>query len=452
MKDPMEKKRADLAKLLTELKGFEDEYRGGKVPDQATADAMDQKATEAESLQKEIDAFDARVKRFQNIQDRGGMPAVLPPDDQDAAPTVKEYAPAGFMRLGEYVVAQGKLAAWQAAGKPKTSFVLADVPTLLAGHGEREPLVPLTKAAIRELVERKAVPTLGTGVIDPMRVPDLVRVTEHDRLVLRQILNISPTSSNAVEWVRLVNYTRAADPTAHGAQKPEADLEMDLVSSPVRTVAVWMPVQDQQLDDLPQLQNLINVELLYDLEKRLEELICWGDGVGINFLGFFNDPLIWACGQLTAAGATRVVAGDTLVDIVRRGITDVRVAGYEPNGVLVHPYDWETIVLLKATDNAYIWSVVTEGNVSRLWGVPVVETVACEDFQGNETEARNLLVGDFRRGATLYDRMQSQISVGWINDQFIRNMRTILGEFRAAWAIRRPGAFRDYQTQAAVES
>jgi hypothetical protein len=48
--------------------------------------------------------------------------------------------------------------------------------------------------------------------------------------------------------------------------------------------------------------------------------------------------------------------------------------------------------------------------------------------------------------------MQAQVSVGWINDQFVRNMRTILGEMRAAFAIWRPGAFRDYQTQAAVES
>jgi len=152
------------------------------------------------------------------------------------------------------------------------------------------------------------------------------------------------------------------------------------------------------------------------------------------------------------AGATRVVAGDTIVDIVRRGITDVRVAGYSPNGVLMHPYDWENVVLLKATDLQYIWSVVTEGNVSRLWSIPVVETEACQDFTGAETEARNLLVGDFTRGATLWDRMQSTISVGWQNDQFVRNMRTILAELRAAWAIRRPGAFRDWETQASVES
>jgi HK97 family phage major capsid protein len=119
---------------------------------------------------------------------------------------------------------------------------------------------------------------------------------------------------------------------------------------------------------------------------------------------------------------------------------------------LLHPYDWEIIEVLKATDNKYIWSVVTEAGVSRLWGVPVIETEACQDFTGAETEARNLLVGDFTRGATLWDRMLSTVSVGWQDDQFVRNMRTILAELRAAWAIRRPKAFRDYETQASIES
>jgi len=450
--DPMEKKRTDLAALLKELKAFQEKMSGGNTPSQNEAEAMDAKAEEAEKLQKELADYDARVKRYRGIQEAGGFDPVLPPDNQPAEAEVKEEGVEGFMRVGDYITALSGLQEFKELGMPRTGFVLGQFPTLLPAPGMREPVVPLTKTQIQQLRETKAVPTIGANVIEPTRLSDVVRVTEHDQLVLRDVLNISQTSSNAVEWVRLVNYTRAAAPTAHGALKPEAALQLDAVSSPVRTIAAWMPVQDQQLDDLPQLQNMINTELVYDLEKALEELMCWGDGVGQNFLGFFQDPLIWACGQMDAAGTTRVVGADTLVDIVRRGITDVRVAGYQPNGVLLHPYDWETIVLLKATTNEYVWSVVTEGNISRLWSVPVIETVACEDFTGAATEARNLLVGDFRRGATLYDRMQSQVSVGWQDDQFIRNMRTILAELRAAFAIRRPGAFRDYETQASVES
>ena len=452
--DPMETKRAALKKLLDELKVFEDGMQGGTIPKQADADAMDLKAEEAEGIQKELDAHDRRTKRFQDIQARGAFDPGLPPDNQpdpDAAPVAEKVA--GYMTVGEYAVATGNLQKFLAAGAPKgASYKLADVPHLLRGKREREPLVPLTGRQIKALMETKAVPTIGAGIIEPMRVPDIAKVTEFDQLRLRDILNIGQTSSDAVSWVQEVSFTRAADPVAHGAVKPEGSKTYHLQSAAVATIAAWIPVHDQMLSDWPALQGEIDTNLLYDLEKRVEELITWGDGVGLNFLGWFADPLVWSCGQMDLVGGTRVVPGDTLVDIIRKGITDVRVAGYNPNGVLLHPYDWEIIETLKATDNKYIWSVITEAGVSRLWGVPVIETEACQDFTGAETEARNLLVGDFTRGATLWDRMQSTISVGWQDDQFVRNMRTILAELRAAWAIRRPKAFRDYETQASAES
>jgi HK97 family phage major capsid protein len=453
--DPMEQKRSDLEALNAELKTFQEKYTGGVVPSQTEADAIDAKATEALALQKELDEHTAKSQKLQKALNWKPAEFVEPPDHQpDNVVKAHPEKIVGFMRVGEYVIAQGHLKEFCDAGKPKAGqYKLAEIPGhILPGRRERESFVGLTAKQINELYERKAVPTIGAGVIEPQRIPGIVKVTEFDRLVLRDILNIGQTNSNSVEWVREVSYTRAAEPTAPGAEKPESAKVFDLVSSPVRTIAVWMPVQDQQLDDWPALQGLINTNLLYDLDKRVEELVTWGDGIGQNFLGFFLDPLVWAMGQMNAAGLTRVVAGDTNIDIIRRGITDVRVAGYDPNGILVHPYDWEDIQLLKATDNNYIWVIVTEGGVSRLWGVPVIETVACEDFQGNAIEQRNMLVGDFTRGATLWDRMQSSVSVGLIDRQFVENMRTILAELRAAWAIRRPGAFRDFQTQAAQES
>ena len=169
----------------------------------------------------------------------------------------------------------------------------------------------------------------------------------------------------------------------------------------------------------------------------------WGDAAGENFAGIVPNPLV---------RAMRTETDDTLIDIARRGITDVRRAGYEPNAIMVDPLDWEDIVLEKGSDNRYVWVVVTEGATQRLWGVPVIETVAMEDFQGNATEERAMVVGDFRRGATLWDRQDANISAGWVNDQFVRNQRTILAELRAAFGVKRPGAFRKHQTQAAVAS
>jgi HK97 family phage major capsid protein len=459
MKDKFKEKRDNLKKLLTELEAGQKKLSEAGHLEQAEADALDTKATEAEAIQKEIKEYDDRQRRLTATLESGrkiGDP-IEPNDDQpdDEKSEMKDLPVsraldgepvAGYMSIGDYVVAQRGINDFVKAGMPRGgSALLANVPGMLRTKKGGRLLVPVSRKQVKEMMERKAVPTIGTDpfVIEPMHVPDIVRVAETDQLRLRDVLNIGTTTSDAVKYTRIVSYTRAAATVARSAQKPEAAMEIDAVTEPVRTVAVHMPVEEQQLSDYPALSGIINGELLYDVDKHVEELIMYGDGVGENFNGIIPDPAVLAA---------RTVANDTLIDISRRGITDVRRAGYEPNGILADPLDWEDIVLEKGSDNRYVWVVVTEGATQRLWSVPVIETVAMEDFAGNETEARNLVVGDFARGATLWDRERSSISVGWINDQFIRNQRTILAELRAAFGVRRPGAFRKHETQEAVAS
>lgn len=456
-KDPMASKREDHRKTLETLEGYQKRMSEGWVPNQNEGDEIDNLVKEASEIQKEIETYDERMKSVRDRVQSGrniGDP-ILPPDSQpdfdgsrrkarrnlgtalDGNPVV------GYIGLGTYVVASKGLHDFQQSGRPKSGAKLADVPSLLRLKGHREPVVPISMEQIKRIEESKAVPTIGSSVIEPTLVSDVVRVTENDRLTLRDILDVQQTGSDAVKYTRIVSYTRAAGTVANSAQKPEASMEIDSVTEPVRTVAVHMPVEEQQLSDMPQLRGLIDGELLYDVDKHLEELVMYGDGVGENFTGILNDPAV-----LDA----RFVTNDTLIDVARRAITDVRRAGYEPNGIMVDPLDWEEIVLEKGSENRYVWVVVTEGAVQRLWAVSVIETVAMEDFAGVETEERNMLVGDFQRGATLWDREQSSISVGWINDQFIRNQRTILAELRAAFGVKRPGAFRKYETEEASSS
>lgn len=449
--DPIQKKRDDLKGLLKVLADFQEKVGKGTLPDPTEATAMDAKAAEAESLQTEIDTHDRRMKKVRGLVDTGKKikDPILPEDEGGDDETKGEKGerkreratkPVGYLRLGDFVVAQEGMKDFQEMGKPRSSFRLAKVKDLFA------PVIGLDQKQLDQLKafdETKAVPTIADSVIDPQNLPDIVRVNELERLSLRDVLDVQRTTSDAVKFTRIVSYTRAAATVARSALKPQAAMVLDTVTEPVRDIAVWIPVEEQQLDDLPALAGMINGELLFDLEKHLEEQIMYGDGEGENFDGIIPNPAVLDC---------RTEAGDTLIDISRRGITDVRKAGYEPNGILVDPLDWEEIVLEKGTDNRYVWVVVTEGATQRLWGVPVIETIAMEAFNGDDQEERNLLVGDFARGATLWDRRDAAILVGWINDQFVRNQRTILAELRAAFGVKRPGAFRKHQTQAPVGS
>jgi hypothetical protein len=65
------------------------------------------------------------------------------------------------------------------------------------------------------------------------------------------------------------------------------------------------------------------------------------------------------------------------------------------------------------------------------------------------TGERRLLVGDGIRGATVYDRHDVRLAVGYVDDDFARNLRTLRAEERLALAVKRAGAFKSAVTAAA---
>jgi HK97 family phage major capsid protein len=433
----------ELQRILKEAKNIQEKFRGQIMPTEE-GEKFDNLCMEAEAIQSELKR-DADLRKIESGAKVVDSPT-LPAQTKGSADEI-----IGYLSLGEafvnspefkrYAAGNFQSSMGQGGGSGSDLVVSFNGGSFLldskGGRIQAGGYVPVT----RKDLETKAIPVLGAGVIQPTRLSELVRWQERQRLGLRDVLNVSRTDSNAVEYPTMTASTRAAAPVADGNLKPEAAMTLGVATAPVRTMAVWIPVTEQQLADLPQLQNIINVELSWDLGRTEEEQILWGDGLGQNLLGIFPTPNV-------VAG--RTVANDTLLDMARRAITDVQVGELEPNAIVVDPLDWETMVLTKATTNEYIWSIVTQDNVERLWSVPVVVTRAVREPGAFATNERRMLVGDFQRGATLWDRQQAGVSVGWKNDDFIRNLRTIRAEQRLAFGVKRPAAFKFRITQARV--
>lgn len=425
----LKEKKAALAKLYTELAVAQKEIESGKV-DQNRGEEIEAKAIECETLQKEVD----QAERIEKLASKGREivdPAL--PAGRDSKETKNQGSEeiVGYITPGALFTESESFKNYIKQNGPKglrASVML---------KGLRDPFIPVTK----RMIEEKAVPTLDSGVIQVDRKPVVVMETADDRTVLRDVLNVSQTDSNSVEYVIIDAYTTAADVVAEAAVKPESTMGISLGTAPVRTLAVHMPVTEQQLQDVPQMRNLIDNRLTYDLRKLEEKQVMYGSGSGQNLTGIL--PLA------SVAAITRSAPSDTQnLDRVRIGITDVLINGYEPNALVVHPYDWEAMILLKATTKEYIWAIVTDpqtGN-SRIWGLRVVETVAAKNPASAQ---RYMLVGDFIRGATLWDRQQATVEVGYIDDQFIYNLRTIRAEERIAFGVHAPKAFVKYETNAA---
>lgn len=255
------------------------------------------------------------------------------------------------------------------------------------------------------------------------------------------LVTVLETESDLVEFARMTTRTNQAAPVAEWevveevgnfGLKPESNLEFELVQAPVKTIATWVAASKQILQDRPQLNGTINGELLYMLDVVLENQMIGGDGLGNNLTGILNTADI----QTRTQGDTDDRGGeatDTKADALRRAITDISLAFYQPDGIVLNPGDAEDIELQKTSDGVYV--NIYDPVQMRIWRVPVVETPAISAGKG--------LVGNFRLGATLYDRMQAEVFVGQPDDFFLRNAIAVLAELRAAFAVKRPTAFEE---------
>jgi len=288
----------------------------------------------------------------------------------------------------------------------------------------------------RAAQERKAlVYSGGSDIVDPERRPGYIDILQREINVMDLIQRI-PMTSDTVEYVREDTFTNAAATVAEASAttgtsglKPESTLVYSIQTSPVRTVAHWVPITNRMLADAPAIRGIINGRLLLGLDLELEDQILTGDGTGENLTGL-----------LSVAGINiQGLGSDNVADAIFKARTQIRVTGRSrPNAVVLHPNDWEAIRLLRenvatATLGNYLMGPPSAVGATTLWGMPVVES---------EGETENTgLVGDFAMGASLFDREMAAIRVGTIDDQFVRNMQTILAELRAAFVIWRPSAF-----------
>jgi HK97 family phage major capsid protein len=446
------KRAAELERITKEAQKLQEDHRGKAMPPEV-GEKFAALCAEGKVIQDEIDrekALDSMEGTKRYLRE---IPDPALPADRDAKGS-SGVDVAGYMSVSDFVIASPEFQQFAKNEYARGSHAVIQLGAALLGKnvvtGPRgEPMVALTREqrkAIQERIESKAIPTLGTGVVEVERLARIPQVTVDDKLTLRSVIDTGTTGAGSVEYVREEALTGSAAETTHGAAKPELGLEYTLQTAPVRTIAGWIPVQNQQLEDWPQLRSLIDGRLRYSVKRREDYQLVWGNGTPPNLEGLLT---VSGTNDIEANG--RYNASDhTLIDVIRMGITDVRVAGYEPNFVAAHPYDWESIVLMKGTDDRYVWAVVTDANGTRIWGLQVVESVAMQQRAGVATERREILVGDGRVGAQILDRMQSTVMVGLVDDQFIKNMRTVLAEERLAFPIYAPAAFAHFETQAAA--
>ena len=248
------------------------------------------------------------------------------------------------------------------------------------------------------------------------------------RLSFLDLIPTGTTDSNSIEYVQVASIPGTTAPVAEGALKPEVGLALVDATAAVRTIAGWIKVNRQAMDDMSGLATLINTLLPYDVRRKIEGQILAGDGTGQNLRGILNTP---------GLGSTTFVAGDNAADAILRAMTVVILSDADPNFAAAHPLVWQDILLMRE-DNANRTGQYLAGGpfgmvAPTIWGLALTTSTVIPQATP--------LVGD-SMGATLLFREGVNVKTSDSDqDDFIRNRVTVLAESRVAFPVWRPASF-----------
>jgi len=308
-------------------------------------------------------------------------------------------------------------------GEPQKS-----VGALVVGSEEMQDVSSSFRGSRRVSVPRAAITTATGGDLVPAQRLAGIVAPPARRLTIRDLVAPGETESNSIEYIRETGFTNNARPVAENTAKPYSDITFTLTTANVRTIAHLFKASRQMLDDAKALQSYIDGRARYGLNMAEEAQLLYGNGTGANLQGLVT------VAQLYAPQAGLTVVGEQRIDRLRLALLQAELADFPSDGIVLNPIDWAAIELTKDGEGRYIIGQPQEGTNAKLWNRPVVSTQAMTQ--------NDFLVGAFKLGAQIFDRMEIEVLISTENDKdFENNMATIRAEERLAFAIYRDEAF-----------
>lgn len=241
------------------------------------------------------------------------------------------------------------------------------------------------------------------------------------RVRLMDLFAKGAASSNIISWVYQANRDGSAGGTAEGDTKNQVDFDLVVASQAVVKRTAFIKVSTEMLDDIDFIESEIRNELLRLLLLDVEGTSYSGNGTAPAMNGIRTVATAFAAG--TFAGT---VDNANEADVLTVAMNQIALANQEaPNAILMNPSDITKLKLYKvsATDRRYVDRLMFIGETLTLDGVPMIGTTL--------VTAGTYLVGNFNM-ATLYQKEAVTINMGLDGNDWTKNLRTIIAEWRGA--------------------
>lgn len=391
-------------------------------------------------VQRASDVEKAAARADAMKESRGTAANVLPvAGAEDAAKAVREFKSLGqrFVESTEFSDFKSRGARGKMQPIAAGSFYRAHMENI-AHRGDMGP------EEVRALVQTGGLPA---DYISAQQVSGFFRGDDLQGSIREALIN-GTTSSDAIVFFRELVFTNSAAAVAQATAttgatglKPESAITFEQATANVVTIAHWIPITRQTLEDAAQIRTYVEQRLIDGLKLEESDQLLNGGGTGADMTGLLNTSNVQSlttAGEFTTTPAADAGTANENFNRILRGRMKVRSVGRaRANFVVLNPTDLEQMLTYTDANRQYHAGGPFNGaGIPSLWGMRVIE---------DENIAENTaLVGDGRYAA-VWDRMQAQVLADTIDDQFVRNMLTLLAEERLALTVFRPTAFAKVQ-------
>ena len=252
-------------------------------------------------------------------------------------------------------------------------------------------------------------PHYGVG-IDPVLSVDPRRET-----VIRKYANVANTGERSLIYAEYKSKDGDAGWVQEGALKPLLDATLEEHTISAGKVAVRAKFTEETLTDFPSFVAEVEAEMINKLGLKEENGILSGSGSKGEIKGVGTDMPAFS---LDSFKIEKPNMFDALVAAYAQ-IVSTSEMSYRPNLVLMHPLDYAAMQLTKDVNGQYLRPFRSGDELVQGLSVETTTTVKQGDF----------IMGDFNY-LNIRDVWGLSMRLGWENDDFSKNIVTVLAEKR----------------------
>lgn len=270
--------------------------------------------------------------------------------------------------------------------------------------------------------------TSGSNITTPDQLmhTDLGNVDLRDDSDLLNLANVSSTSEARFSYTEAVPKEGGYAFVAEGAAKPQIDFKWENRFPVPKKIAAYEILTEESVTDVKRLQAVAKDYLAKQHGLFKADAVYFGSGIGDIPAGATTIARAFVAGPMVDMFP---VGTSNFMDVVNAIITDiystvayVNAPSHKPSIVLVSPFDFfKNLVGAKDGNGLPLYPQAGLFNQVRIGGVIIKPWI--------KIPAGKIFVADMNK-YNVVNYVPFSIRLGWINDQFITNKFTMLGESR----------------------